>query len=133
MVWTERTFGPQLARIVSIKASRSGTISDLFFISIKRPVKFRQTFLQRKFVKSLNLLNGKFLNKKPRDVLCKTKLQGLASYNYTVVIIVAMMASDVAKVSLKPKLRENISPKFQYENMRAHSFAFSRNKNGLVK
>jgi hypothetical protein len=65
MVRKETTFEPQPARIESMKSSRSRTISDLFFISIKeRPVKFRQTFLQRKFFKSLNLLNGKFVNDK---------------------------------------------------------------------
>jgi len=34
----------------------------------------------------------------------------------------AAMTSDVAKESLKTKLNVNISPKFQYKNIRAHSF-----------
>ena len=41
----------------------------------------------------------------------------------------AVMTSDDAKEGLKPKLNENIFPKFQYKNTRAHSFIFSRKKN----
>ena len=51
------------------------------------------------------------MNKKPQEVLCNTKLQGLPSCDYTVVITMAVMIYDVAKESLKQKLNENISPK----------------------
>jgi hypothetical protein len=69
MVLMERNFGPHLARILSLKASRSGTISDFFNFYEINQLNFDKYFYKGNSSKNLNLLNGKFLNKMlPRDI-----------------------------------------------------------------